>query len=194
MTKIKSTIRQEMDQARRALPSEVSELEGKRLIKHFERLRYGVRWLLHAPLHGEISTRPLFEMAKMERGDQVYFPRVQKDQIIFKRVEQWNELTEGAYGLEPPSRAEDWSPQEPSVVIVPGLAFSQMGQRIGFGKGFYDRFLAEFRHLPRLAVAYDFQIKPQGWEPESHDERMDFVITPSSVWSSPRVVNDATGG
>lgn len=64
----------------------------------------------------------------------------------------------------------------PTVLLVPGLAFSLKGERLGRGKGFYDRYLESFSGVT-VGVCFDFQIK-EFIPLESHDKKVDFVITP----------------
>ena len=115
--------------------------------------------------------------------------RVTPSGLDFRNITHWDQLKQGALTLEPPSYAEAWDPQRPSIVIVPGVAFDRSGLRLGMGQGHYDRFLALHRRLPRLALAFDCQIAdPESWPHEDHDQKMDYVLTPRSVWSSPRVL------
>jgi len=185
----KEDIRSKFKEQRAQVSPELQNAQSAALVRHFLRLRYGVSWLLYAPIQNEISTQPLFDLAIRERGDRVYFPRVSGDHLSFHQVKSWSDLKPGKFCLEPASYAEAWDPSQASVVVVPGLAFSARGDRIGYGKGFYDRFLREHRHLPRLAIGYDFQITSALWTNEPMDERMDYIITPSAVWGSPRVMN-----
>jgi len=181
-------IREGMKQARSSLPEAFQKHAGDSVVRHFRRLRYGISWLIYAPIQGEIPTQGLFAYAK-KRQDRIYFPRIQNEQIHFHKVDAWKDLKQGPLCLEPSSYAEKWEFKTPSIVVVPGLAFSQLGDRLGFGKGYYDRFLANHRHLPRLGLAYDFQINLNSWAPRVGDQRMDFVLTPSAVWGSSRTLN-----
>ena len=98
-------------------------------------------------------------------------------------------MKQGSLTLEPPSYAEEWDANRPSIVVVPGVAFDRRGLRLGMGQGFYDRFLAENRRFPRLAISFDCQIAEAGlWQQEPHDQQMDYILTPRSVWGSPRVL------
>ena len=158
------------------------------IVRHFFRMRSGISWLFYAPLEEEISTRLIFDYAK-GRHDKVFFPRVTGSALQFRSVEEWSQLKQGALTMEPPSYATEWDSSRPSIIIVPGVAFDRTGLRLGMGQGFYDRFLAEHRRFPRLAIAFDCQIADSGmWQAESHDQPMDYILTPRSVWGSPRVL------
>lgn len=70
----------------------------------------------------------------------------------------------------------------PKLMIVPGLAFDPYGNRIGYGAGYYDRFLTEAAgdHFIKVALAYDFQLLEKV-PAEEHDIRMDYIVTPGSL-------------
>ena len=75
-------------------------------------------------------------------------------------------------------------PLDPSLIdliIVPGVAFDSMGGRIGYGKGYYDRFLPQLRaDVPKLGLAYDFQVLPRVPQDE-FDIRMDAIVTEKGI-------------
>lgn len=184
----KDQIRESFRAKRQSLSSSEQEHASQGLVRHFTRLRYGISWLLYASIENEISTRPLFEYARKTRQDRVYFPRVKGEGLSFHLVNEWDELKAGRWNPEPSGAAQEWDSRSPSIIVVPGVAFSREGHRVGFGKGFYDRFLFQYRQFPRLAVGYDFQIASEKWDVEDTDQIMDYVITPASVWGSPRIV------
>ncbi|HRJ49506.1 MAG TPA: 5-formyltetrahydrofolate cyclo-ligase [Phycisphaerales bacterium] len=92
------------------------------------------------------------------------------------------DFTPSRHGIREPG---SWCPpaalRSIDVVLVPGVAFGERGERLGRGGGFYDRFLArgELRAL-RVGIAFDFQVVPD-IPADAHDVRMDAVVTPSRV-------------
>jgi 5-formyltetrahydrofolate cyclo-ligase len=121
----------------------------------------------------------------VSRGRKIGFPKIDGETLAFHQIQNLNELTPGRLSLEPKSSALKIS-ETSGVIVVPAVAFSRDGHRLGFGRGFYDRFLNQFPHFIRLGFAYDFQVSLQGFQSESHDEIMDFIICPSGVWGSSR--------
>lgn len=104
-----------------------------------------------------------------------------------KRLMQWsrllglNELERTHFGLlEPAAQFRRIEPIAPrTVCLVPGLAFTRAGWRLGYGGGYFDRFLDTFSGVP-IGLAYDVQI--MGHIPaESHDQPVDYVVTESGV-------------
>lgn len=82
--------------------------------------------------------------------------------------------------MEPTTDAEEILPSQVDLAIIPGVAFDRQGNRLGHGKGFYDRLLPEL-DCPRIGVAYDGQIY-DCLQTDVWDQKMDFVITPSNVY------------
>lgn len=73
----------------------------------------------------------------------------------------------------------DWL--RPEVLIVPGLAFSKRGFRLGRGKGFYDRYLEVEKPSLSIGVCYELQMQSE-WQSEKHDRPLDFIITEKVCW------------
>lgn len=102
--------------------------------------------LLYAPIGKELNLLPLVRIAR-ERKIPVAFPVSDPDTCTLKfyLLEPDQRLLPGAYGIpEPPKSAPVAHPTEKTLCILPGLSFSPSGDRIGYGKGYYDRFLATF--------------------------------------------------
>ena len=93
------------------------------------------------------------------------------------------ELEPGPYGgiLEPKSECRRIAGKDKvKLVIVPGIAFDRSGARLGFGAGFYDRFLKGFKHSASVGLAFDFQITPK-LPRRPHDVPVGIIVTPSRV-------------
>jgi 5-formyltetrahydrofolate cyclo-ligase len=117
---------------------------------------------------------------------EVAFPAIAGDGLHFYKVDrvgqsadQW---TEGPYGLrEPnPKTAHQVPLSQIATVLVPGLAFDRSGGRLGRGKGFYDRALENFKGT-KVGVAFSQQLSQEELPMESHDIRMDVIITELGV-------------
>lgn len=109
----------------------------------------------------------------------IALPRVCGEELMFHWVASRAELQPGKFGILEPSAEASPAGNDFDLILVPGLAFDLHGGRLGRGKGFYDRFLADARGL-RAGVCFDNQIV-DSVPAEAHDLRMDFLVTPSAI-------------
>lgn len=122
--------------------------------------------LLFASCGSEISTRGILEDALMS-GKRVYLPKVEGETMQFYRIEADEPLTEGYGGiLEPAGDAKKRfcyhkERKDAVLMLMPGAAFDPMRNRIGYGKGFYDRYLADKPDLHTIAIGFDCQMVAQ---------------------------------
>jgi 5-formyltetrahydrofolate cyclo-ligase len=121
----------------------------------------------------------------MNERKEVYVPKtyIKEKKMIPYRFSGWDALHIGGYGIREPDeqKCEVWQGETFDVVIVPGVAFTSQGERLGYGGGFYDRFFSQFSQLPALiAVCYDMQFVPS-LPTEAHDYRMDKIVTEKEV-------------
>ncbi len=129
----------------------------------------------------EVDTRPMIAQA-LRSGKTVLVPLADlenKELKLYEIREPARDLAPGTLGIpEPrPERTRRAEAEEAHCVIVPGLAFSPTGERLGRGAGFYDRFLTGLpQGTPKIAVAFSFQVLPQIPQ-ETHDHVVDFVLT-----------------
>lgn len=90
-----------------------------------------------------------------------------------------NSLIKGAYGIYEPSEIRPVSISHIDALIIPGLAFDRQGNRMGFGKGYYDRLLNDCT-CPKIGLCYDFQLFDE-IPTEPHDIQMNFIITEKEI-------------
>lgn len=132
----------------------------------------------------EIDTRPLIQQA-MQRGQEVWLPLTVADEkrIVPYVYEKDSMLRQGVYGIwEPdPTRSKKADVSRLGAVILPGVAFDANGGRLGYGGGYYDRFLAQLTHKP-LLIGYGFSMQMVEHVPtEQHDQKLDFLVIESGV-------------
>ena len=149
-----------MKQTLAALPKEQFALEGEAAAKRLAAAALWKRYnrvLIYLSMPDELDTRALLEQAFGE-GKQVYSPKVESDTAMrfFRVTSDDSSWVRGAFDIrEPAGREEDlFKPEEgPALVISPGLAFDRSGNRLGRGKGFYDRFYEKlFNISPDSAI------------------------------------------
>lgn len=116
-----------------------------------------------ASIPHEINTYPILENT-LSSGKRLYLPKVNKEKSYFEfyPVTDLKNLKTGPFGIQEPTspKAADW--EEMDMVLVPGLAFDRKGNRLGFGKGFYDRVLPLLKKTCLvIGLGYSFQLVEQ---------------------------------
>ncbi len=147
--------------------------------------------LLFYPIKNEPDLLPLVNILNRE-GISVGFPISVTDPVSldFRRVERVEDMEEGTYGIcEPSKTAPSVEIGSSTVCVVPALAFDKEGYRLGYGKGFYDRFLADFEGLS-VGVAYDIFVADE-LPRDKYDLCVDMIITQGGV-ILPNEVNKST--
>ena len=141
---------------------------------------------VYMPTGNEIDTTEIIRYCK-ENGKRLAAPRVNGDTMEFYYFTDETDMEQGAYDIWEPTGTEAVEDEE-SLVIMPGVAFDLSCNRIGYGKGYYDRYLSAHPHMKKVALAYDFQIVGR-IKREVHDVRPDVVVTESRVIMKPKEFN-----
>ena len=128
----------------------------------------------YLPYNQEVRTVPILEQAIAD-GKRVAVPKVYGDEMRFIWMEDLSKVEKGYAGIPEPIEDGPVAEDKTALVLMPGLAFDPQGHRIGYGGGFYDRFLAEEPEHPTLALCYDFQMLPE-LETEEFDIPVDSVL------------------
>ncbi len=143
--------------------------------------------LVYASYKSEVETKELIQGA-LRQGKRVAVPKVNGEEMDFYEIASWEELFPGYQGiLEPqPEGKEPVIPAESDVMLLPGAVFDRQGGRIGYGGGFYDKYLDKvleaYGHRPYLmALGFACQISPKKIPAESHDKKMDCILTERRV-------------
>ncbi len=141
---------------------------------------------VYMPTGNEIDTTEIIRYCK-ENGKRLAAPRVNGDTMEFYYFTDETDMEQGAYDIWEPIGTEAVEDEE-SLVIMPGVAFDLSCNRIGYGKGYYDRYLSAHPRMKKVALAYDFQIVGR-IKREVHDVRPDVVVTESRVIMKPKEFN-----
>ena len=148
---------------------------------------------LYMPTRNEVDVLLLAEPAE-EAGKRVWVPKVvekaegkgsqkQAGTMVFNRFTGLGEddIITGAYDIRESRSEEIMEPGEGTVIIMPGAVFTPWKDRIGYGGGFYDRFLEEHPECKTIAVCYDLQVVDE-LPVEEHDMKPDYVVCETSVF------------
>ncbi|MDS1029199.1 5-formyltetrahydrofolate cyclo-ligase [Bacillota bacterium LX-D] len=185
---MKKNLRQEVLTKRKELVPEVVAEKSSLIINKviaLEEYQKAKTIMLYLAFRNEVDTTLLIKHA-MTEGKKVVIPVSDMQNIALIPTELRNypgDLEEGAYGiLEPKKEAFHFvDPQEIDLLIVPGVAFDGQGYRLGYGAGYYDRFIPQLRtDTTILALAFELQIVQRVF-PESHDKQMQFIVTEERI-------------
>ena len=130
----------------------------------------------YLPYNQEVRTVPILERALAD-GKRVAVPKVYADEMRFIYLTDLSLVETGYSGIPEPIADGPEGDDPTALVLMPGLAFTREGQRIGYGGGFYDKFLAAEPNHPTVALCYDFQIVEQ-LPTEEYDIPVHEVIWP----------------
>ncbi len=186
----KSSLRSNYLRVRRTLaPASraVSDAAIRRSLLALDVVREAPVVLSYVSCGAEVDTRSIIETLLAE-GRRVAVPRCDPELKVmcFCEISSLSELAPGAHGLpEPPDSAPEL-PVVPdlvgSVCLVPGLVFDAEGHRVGYGGGYYDRFLA-FYPGEKIGLARVSQLSSNPLPHDAHDVAVDLICTEGAVWS-----------
>lgn len=128
----------------------------------------------YLPYNQEVRTVPILERA-LRDGKKVAVPKCYGDEMKFIYMDDLTKVEKGYAGIPEPIADGPVGDDPGALVLMPGLAFDPEGHRIGYGGGFYDRFLAHEKEHPTIALCYDFQMLDR-LETEEFDIPVDCVL------------------
>ncbi|MDC0262347.1 5-formyltetrahydrofolate cyclo-ligase [Planctomycetaceae bacterium] len=184
----KQLLRTEIRQRRVAL----SDKEARSLKIHgntisLAELQSAQRVMVYVGYRSEVSTVPLISHL-LSAQKTVLVPWCDNDELRLFRLESLDDLQPGAFGIPEPTdelrviRDRQGTPAELDVVVLPGIAFDRQGGRLGQGKGYYDRLLADVSpKCTLIGLAFDVQLVEEV-PTEPHDVRLNILVTESDLY------------
>lgn len=121
----------------------------------------------YLPFGKEVDTTLLVQQALLD-GKQVAVPKCYGQEMRFICISDLSQVRPSPFGAPEPAEDTPVACDEQALVIVPGLVFDHRGYRIGYGGGYYDRYLCAHPHHPTIALCFRCQTVPR-LEPEAHD-------------------------
>ena len=141
--------------------------------------------LCYADCRGEVKTGGIIDDA-INKGKKVFLPLCEEDYSMnFYSIDSMEDCVIGYYGITEPKACDEkrFSQSDftrDTLIIVPGVVFDRNHNRMGYSKGYYDRFLARFDGIDKIALAFEFQIVDEicanPW-----DVLMDKIITENGI-------------
>lgn len=173
----KKALRAEIRAKKRAMTAQEIEKKSAALAKAFyETAEYKNAKTIYGylPYNQEVRTTQMLAHALAD-GKQVAVPKVYGDEMKFILLSDLGQVAKGYAGIPEPIADDPVAADPTALVLMPGLAFDPEGHRLGYGGGFYDKFLAAEPNHPTLALCYDFQMLPH-LDTESYDIPVDRVL------------------
>lgn len=155
-------------------------------LKAEEIFRQAEAVLIYMDYRSEVMTTGLVEELLVSGEKKVYTPRVNGMDIHFYEIESLDELEKGYQGIREPKEdigrlfCKTTVNTMKCLVLVPGAVYDRQRNRLGYGKGFFDRFLDKYRTIDSAALAFDCQIAKR-IPTEAHDQKPGIIVTESEV-------------
>lgn len=174
----KSELRAMIRQKKRAMTEQQIESASRQLGEKFaacQQYQQAKTIYGYMPYNQEVRTVPMLERA-MKEGKQVAVPKVYGDTMKFILVTDLTQMEKSDFGIPEPIADGPVADDPTALVLMPGLAFTARGDRMGYGGGYYDKFLSAEPDHPTVALCYDFQLLER-LPTEEYDIPVDLVLT-----------------
>ena len=180
----KNRIRGEYLARRAAIPEDLRLAKSKKIVEHLSTSSLFLeneRILCYAALPAEADLTGIRTLCT-EMGKHIAFPKVCGDTILFFETFPRDILSEGTFHVPEPD-TEEKSPVlwEDALCLTPGVAFDRDGNRLGYGKGYYDRFFAHHPATLRCGIAFMEQVSETTLPVEGTDLPMQYLVTEEGI-------------
>jgi 5-formyltetrahydrofolate cyclo-ligase len=183
MRELKTSIRQILRQRKEAMIPEDRLEKSKRICHHLMRLiRNGETVMVYTSKEKEVNMIPTISTL-FERGNPVIVPIIVKDDISLRLsyLRDFSVLVPSTFGVPEPIGNEILATgKNVDTIILPMLGFDRTGGRIGYGAGYYDRFLAKNQNVRKIGIAFACQ-EYDNLPADENDIPMDSVITEEGI-------------
>lgn len=178
--KIRTKISEKRNKLSKTLATDKSHKIHKRFIATAE-FKNAKSIMFYIKKNNEVDTESMIELALRKRKT-VCAPCTDKTNrklhpAVIKNLKE--DLAYGHYRILEP-RKKDIKPKRIDLIVIPGIAFDEEGHRLGRGKAYYDNFLKHIKDIPKIGLAYNFQILKK-LPRDGHDIPMDKIITEKRI-------------
>ncbi len=183
----KRALREKVLTLRSALSEEQREIKSRKIqevVSHIKEFQEAQTIMLFLNFRDEVETTGLAQKV-LELGKRLVLPRCAPKGILIPALirDLQTDIEPGTWGIREPKRENlvQVNPSEIDCVFVPGAAFDKLGNRLGYGGGYYDRFFERLRDTtPKLALAFSCQIV-ESIPIEAFDKKVDVLITEEGI-------------
>lgn len=184
----KKSLRKDMSYKRNMLSNEDIDVLSESIFEKLmslDMLTRDINILTYVSYKSEVKTNKIIDYC-FDNNITVYTPKVRGENMDFYKISSYKQLEKGAYGiLEPVSEdmyVNNNYDKPKDIIIMPGLIFDPDGNRLGYGGGYYDRYLYKHKNLYKIAICYDFQVTDNNIiSAEPHDIKPDMIITDKRI-------------
>ena len=158
-----------------------SELIAKKFLTKFLNDSYST-YFIYNSFSTEVETGDIIQKL-LEAGKKVLIPKCNIDELSMKAVvyNHTEKVTANIYGIAETESAVDCT-EEIDIIVLPGITFDKNGTRIGFGKGYYDRFINSLANVPVLVgLCFEEQMCDEKLPFNEHDKKVDFIVTDQKI-------------
>jgi len=190
---IKEKLRNDIFQIRKSLSD--SELIDKNnkikdIIYKMDLFKQASIILFYVSYRSEVNTHDMIKHC-LSNGKKIIVPKVdlKKNKLLLSELSSWNHLEYGAYDILEPKLEyiKEVSIDSIDLMFIPGVVFDIFGNRIGHGKGYYDRLLRNPHQAISIGLAFEFQIV-ENIPAESHDIKVDKIVTENRILNCKKIM------
>ena len=180
----KEELRKIVYEKRKNLSEVVWKEKSRKIIyqlKNLEVFQKSKTILFYVSYDGEVFTHELIKESLNTKNVVVPKSITNNNTLLLSKLESWEDLKLGLYDILEPrdDKIQEFDAKFLDLIIVPGVAFDLNGNRIGHGKGYYDRLL-KYINKPTVSLAFEFQIM-ENIEVEKFDKKIDAIITEDRI-------------
>ncbi len=173
---MKAAIRKEMIEKRQALPLSLRLLMEEQIKEHVLMVIGGAKRIgIYCSTRQEVDTYGLMEHWFWDKDITIATPRVNGNEMDFFKISSFKDLAMGSFDILEPQTEDKIDPEDLDVIIIPIVAFDDYKHRIGYGKGYYDRYLKKTL-ARKIGIAFAFQ-EIDEISVDAFDVDCDIVIT-----------------
>lgn len=178
---VKSELRKQLLEARSRIPESVRRELSERITENLFMLREfkeAETIFCYISKKNEISTEKIISHCFLN-GKRIAAPVCKGEEMIFRYINSGDDLEKGSFSVyEPKSGCEEAKADRAAVCVTPALCFNENGFRIGYGKGFYDRFF-EKNECVRIGLCYEDYIRD--FVPDINDKAVNIIVTEDRI-------------
>ncbi|OGW36316.1 MAG: 5-formyltetrahydrofolate cyclo-ligase [Nitrospirae bacterium GWC2_56_14] len=179
---MKDKLRKKILDARFALMPEVRRARSREIEQRLFSLpefSKATTVMFYASFQSEVETHGMIRRALAE-GKHVVLPRVKGKELELLEIGNFDrDVSPGAWGIPEPDQGKPANVHDIGLIVVPGAVFDERGNRVGYGAGFYDKLLAQYRGMT-AALAFELQVVPQV-PAAAHDVPMKKIVTETRI-------------